>query len=92
MRTRALAIDSEELPTINDLFKELKDKDKMPKATEYVLQFLWRDLSSKFDVIEPHCSSSKSMDSDFTTACLRDAIDAFEAFRFRYFMAAHGLI
>ena len=77
-----LAMDSEELPTINNIFGELKDKEKTPKATEYVLQFLWRDLNSIINVIGPHYSSSKSMDTDFTAARLRDTINVFEAFRF----------
>ena len=38
-----------------------------------MLQFLWRDLSSMFDIIGPYYSSAQGFDSKFTMACLQDA-------------------
>lgn len=51
-------------------------KPKALKASEF-LQFLWRDLTSDFDVIRPYYSSHKGMESKFVISCLMTSIHAF---------------
>lgn len=75
-----LAMDPKDAPTLSDLDP---DNSEDVKAAEYFLQFLWRDLTSNFDVIGPHYSTVRTMDCPFTTACLLDALDAFQAYGFK---------
>jgi hypothetical protein len=43
---------SEDFASLHDIFEDL-EKDERSQKTTYVVQFLWRDLSSDFDVIGP---------------------------------------
>ena len=76
-----IEMDRENIPSLLEFGKELSDDNRSP--AEYYLQFLWRDLSSNFDVIGPHYSSSKTMDAKFTHACMLNALTTFEAYNFR---------
>ena len=76
-----LAMDAKDAPTLTDLDAEIYEEEG--QAAEYFLQFLWRDLTSDFDVIGPHYSTVKTMDCPFTLACLLDAIDAFQPYGFK---------
>ena len=67
-------------------YKQLKE-DKAKKTT-YILQFMWRDLSSKFDLIGPYYTSECGLDSRFTTACLFEVMQAMESTGFKI----HALI
>ena len=49
MEIIGLAMSSADMASLADLYATL-DEDKT-KHTNYVLQFLWRDMTSKFDVI-----------------------------------------
>ncbi len=77
-----LAMDPKETPTLSDLDPDLLAAEER-KPAEYFLQFLWRDLTSDFDIIGPHYSTVNSMDCAFTVACLLDAVDAFQSFGFK---------
>ena len=52
------------------------------KETHYILQFIWHDPTSKFDIIGPYYTSYQGFDSKFTMSCLQDALYHFEAYRF----------
>jgi hypothetical protein len=54
-----------EYTSLVDIYEDLKTVSDVPKPKEYFLQFLWRDLTSNFDVIGPHYSSDTTMDSVF---------------------------
>ncbi len=53
------SMSSDEFVSLHDVYEGLNDEEKCQK-TSYILQFLWRDLSSDFSVIGPYfnCSSS----------------------------------
>ena len=70
----------DEIPCIKDLDQDLTNDRQ---AAEYFLQFLWRDLSSDFDIIGPHYSTSRSMDADFTHACFLTTLTCFESYDFK---------
>lgn len=76
-----LAIDENEYAWLKDIFEVPRAAE--PQGAEYVLQFLWRDLTSKYDVIGPFFFSSKSVDSTFITACLLETIRACHAYMFK---------
>lgn len=63
------------------MYEELGD-DK-PKKTTYILQFLWRDVSSKFDLIGPFFTSESGLDARFTAACLFEVMRSLEAVGFQ---------
>ena len=52
-----------------DIYSSLGSKQE-PQQTTYMLQFLWRDLTSKFDVMGLYYSSAESLKSKFILACL----------------------
>ena len=74
------------LTSLSDVYQQLKE-DKAKKTT-YILQFMWRDLSSKFDLIGPYYTSECGLDSRFTTACLFEVMQAMESTGFQI----HALI
>ena len=47
------AMSPEEIPWLHDVFMTVQD-DFDERKTSYILQFLWRDLTSSFDVIGPY--------------------------------------
>ena len=51
--------------------------------TSYVLQTLWRDLSSDYDIIGPYYTSEGGLKSKFLLACLYDAMRQFHQFNFK---------
>jgi hypothetical protein len=75
-----LAMDDKQMPFLADLSDSLQEQSK---PAEYFLQFLWRDLTSDFDIIGPHYSSASTMDAQFTQACLQDALYAFQQYGFK---------
>ena len=60
-----ISMNSSDLPSLHDIFSCLDDEEKM-KETHYILQFIWRDLTSKFDIIGPYYTSYQGFDSKFT--------------------------
>ena len=75
------AMTSEDMASLQDVYEELR----APKACKasYQLQFLWRDLTSDFDVIGPYYSSQKGMESKFIISCLMASIHAFHIHGFK---------
>ena len=68
------------MASLQDVYEQLKTP-KALKASEF-LQFLWRDLTSDFEVIEPYYSSHKGMESKFIILCLMNSIHAFHIYVF----------
>ena len=59
------AMSAEEMSTLCDVYRTLSP-DFQQRKTTYVLQTLWRDLTSNFEIIGPHYTSEGTMDvSDF---------------------------
>ena len=69
-----------DLISLSDVYEELCE-DKL-KIITYILQFLWRDVSSKFDLIGPYFTSESGLDARFTTACLFEVLRALECVGF----------
>lgn len=45
--------------------------------TSYILQFLWRDLTSDFDIVGPYFTCSSTMESKFVLSCVYESIKLF---------------
>ena len=56
-------------------------KKKLRKAS-YILQFLWRDVSSKFDVIRPYYTSENGLDDKFIKAYVLETIHLLSLYGF----------
>lgn len=61
---------------------ELLDADFHTHQTTYVLQFMWRDITSDFEVIGPYFTCEKSLEMKFLAACLFEAMYVFETYNF----------
>lgn len=48
-----LAMTLEDMSCLHDAYEAL-DPDALIKSTTYILQFLWRDRTSSFDIVGPH--------------------------------------
>ncbi len=72
---------ADQLPSLHDIFKVL-DNGFRTQQTSYVLQFIWRDLSSDFDVIGPYFTCDQGLEAKFLEACVFDTMYAFSAYGF----------
>ena len=68
-----LALTDEEFPLLHDVYEQV-DPQGVPLPAEYNLQFLWRDLTSDFDVIGPYFSSIASYDHRFVIASVNETM------------------
>ena len=62
---------------MNDIYTLLKSSDTCKQAS-YILQFLWRDLTSEFDIIGPYFTSTNSVDGKFVSACVLTTVKLFQ--------------
>ena len=72
----------DEMATLQDLYMDL-DGDPTTSKADYVLQTLWRDLSTNHDIVGPYYTSTGSVDAKFMVACLMDSLQQFHAFGFK---------
>ena len=77
-----LAMNPEDMSSLQDIYTSL-GSDQQPHQATYMLQFLWRDLTSKFDVMGPYYSSAESLKSKFVLACLYETIKLFKLYGFQ---------
>lgn len=73
-----LAMTSKDLSSLNDVYRILEQPDS-PKQTSYILQFLWRDLTSNYDIVGPYFTCSESVDGKFIYACIFETLRLFQA-------------
>ena len=76
-----VAMTSSEMQTLQDVY-ESTDIDGKTQKTAYLLQTLWRDLTSEFDLISPYYTSASGLKSKFLLPCVIDAIYQFHLFAF----------
>ena len=72
-----LAMTSRELTSLNDVYTLLQSSESS-NQTSYILQFLWRDLTSEFDVVGPYFTSANSVDAKFVLACILETVKLFQ--------------
>ena len=65
------------LASLHDVF-QLFDEDHRVKQTSYILQFLWRDVTSCFDIVGPYFSSEETMNAKFVCTCVLETIKLFQ--------------
>lgn len=74
-----LAMTSKDLCSLNDIYRFLQQPET-PKQTSYILQFLWRDLTSNYDIVGPYFTSSDSVDSQFILTCVLESVKLFQSY------------
>ena len=77
-----LAMSYEELSSLTDVY-HLMDSEHRSRQTTYILQFLWRDLTSPFDVVGPYFTSSGPLEGKFILSCLLESMKAFHLYGFK---------
>jgi hypothetical protein len=80
-RIVGFAMTHEDLPNLLDVYQTL-DSDVSTQSTTYVLQFLWRDLTSSFDVVGPYFTSSGALESKFILRMVLETIKLFHLYGF----------
>lgn len=71
----------DELPFLHDIFSTV-DQDKEMK-TSYILQFIWRDLTSSYSIIGPYLNCAKTWDHSFLYDCVMRTLKVFSLYHFR---------
>lgn len=69
------------MKSLHDVYEGLFDDELCQKAT-YILQFIWRDLTSSFDVIGPYFSLASSIEATVLHPLVTSAIIAFQKYGF----------
>lgn len=67
----------DEQSSLADIYKFLSSDDST-QQTSYILQFLWRDLTSSFDIVGPYFTSSTTLESKFTLSCVLETVKLFQ--------------
>jgi hypothetical protein len=80
-RVVGLAMSHEDMACLHDVYQTL-DEDATTKSTTYIMQFLWRDLTSPFDVVGPYYSSGGTLEAKFILGIVLETIKVFHLFGF----------
>lgn len=77
-----LAMSPEELSCLHDIYMHVDGNCKR-QNTNYILQFLWRDLCSPFDVLGPYYTCYESLEHKFVIACVIDSLRKLHTYGFK---------
>jgi len=72
-----LAMNAEDQASLHDVY-ELFYKDKPVEQTAYIMQFLWRDLTSSYDIVSPYSTSSDHFTVKVIHMCLFETTHLFQ--------------
>lgn len=73
---------SDDFSNLHDVYEGLDVNEKCQK-TVYILQFLWRDISSDFDLIGPYFDCASTMEAQYIHGMITRTMLALSQFRFR---------
>ena len=76
-----LAMTPDDMSTLHNA-NQLVNEDTASEHTSYILQFLWRDLTSSFDVVGPYFTSSNPLESKFIVSCVIQTLRLFYLYSF----------
>ena len=72
-----LAMTADDQASLHDVY-QLFDKDKAADQTAYIMQFLWRDLTSSYDIVGPFYTNSETFSAKTIHACVFETIHLFQ--------------
>ena len=76
------AMNADDMAGLQDIYLHLDPNNKTLK-THYILQFLWRDLCSDFDVLGPYYTCHASLEHKYIIACVLDAMRKLNNYAFK---------
>lgn len=76
-----LAMSAEEFVSLNDIFAK-NGEEEYPDKAQYMLQFYWRDLTSKFDVLGPYFPSDSPLDMNAIIGFVTSTIELLHSYGF----------
>ena len=76
-----LAMTPDDMSTLHNAY-QLVNEDTASEHTSYILQFLWRDLTSSFDVVGPNFTSSNPLECKFIMSCIIQTLRLFYLYSF----------
>ena len=76
-----LAMNPDDMSSLHDAY-QLVNETSANEQTSYILQFLWRDLTSSFDVVGPYFTSSSQLESKFIVSCILQSLRIFHLYGF----------
>ena len=68
--------DTKDVASLNDIYWILQKSEA--SQTSYILQFLWRDLTSCYDIVGPYYTSAASVEVKVVVACVFETIKLFQ--------------
>ena len=71
-----------EWPLLHDVFESL-DPETTAARCSYVLQTMWRDLTSPYDIIGPYFTTESSIEHKFLYDCIMKSMNVFNTFGFK---------
>ncbi len=75
-----IAMNEDEMHNLHDISRSIHSSEPVP--TEYILQFLWRDLTSNFDIIGPFFSLNSTINHPVVIETLMETMRVFENYGF----------
>lgn len=74
-----LAMQPEDMASLLDVYSTYNElgSDAKTDQTSYIMQFLWRDYSSSYDIVGPYYTSSGSFKSKGIIPCVMETIRLF---------------
>ena len=76
-RIVGIAMTEKEQASLHDVFQNFAE-DHRVQQTSYILQFLWRDLTSRYDIIGPYFTSSEAFTAKKVYACVMETVKIFQ--------------
>lgn len=73
---------SYEMKTLHDVYDGLVENETCQKTT-YIMQFMWRDISWKFDVIGPYFTLGSSVEAKWPYPFVTKVMLSFHKYEFR---------
>ena len=77
-----LAMNPEEMASLLDVYRTYSDADQ-GKETTYIMQFLWRELKSPYDIVGPYYTSNESLKAKAVLPCVLETLKLFHRYGFR---------
>ena len=70
-----------EMSCLLDVYQTLEE-DHATKGTDHILQFLWRDMTSDFDIVGPYYTSNGPFESKFLIGIVLETVKVFHLYGF----------
>lgn len=71
-----------DMASLHDIYENV-DEDEECNKTDYILQFLWRDMTSDFDVLGPYFTSSGTIEARHLHTIVIKTFLVFNQYQFR---------